>query len=169
MKILMIVAPNFRDAEFQKPFNIFKKNNIPVDITSFKVGNIMGADGMALNVNKDFYDIEISDYTAVVVIGGPGSSKLVGVHKLDTILKKAIEKNIVVASICFAGVVLAKAGILNNKKATVWNGNGKQKQILEDNGAIYIDKPVVVDVKIVTANGPDAAEEFGNTILNLIK
>jgi protease I len=39
---------------------------------------------------------------------------------------------------------------------------------LEDNGAIYEDKPVVIDGKIVTGNGPDAAQEFGETIKELL-
>ena len=35
-------------------------------------------------------------------------------------------------------------------------------------GAHYIDKNVVVDGHLVTANGPEAAEEFGKTLLNLL-
>jgi len=39
---------------------------------------------------------------------------------------------------------------------------------LEDNGAIYEDKPVVIDGKIVTGSGPAAAKEFGETIKGLL-
>jgi len=39
-----------------------------------------------------------------------------------------------------------------------------QKKDLRDHGAIWSDGPVEVDGKIITANGPDAAYEFGLAI-----
>jgi protease I len=61
---------------------------------------------------------------------------------------------------------LAKAGVLKGKKATVWSSSldrGPVK-ILKENGVIYEDKDVVQDGKIITANGPGAAEEFGQKL-----
>jgi putative intracellular protease/amidase len=36
-------------------------------------------------------------------------------------------------------------------------------------GAIYLKSSVVVDGKIITACGPEAAKEFGEEILKLLK
>jgi putative intracellular protease/amidase len=41
-------------------------------------------------------------------------------------------------------------------------------KILEDNGAIYEEKFVVADEKIVTASGPEAAEEFAMKIVEVL-
>jgi len=76
--------------------------------------------------------------------------------------RAALEKNKIVAAICIAPVTLAKAGLLKGKKATVWSSEANQLKSL---GAIYTGKPVERDGLIVTANGPQAAEEFGETIL----
>jgi len=41
-------------------------------------------------------------------------------------------------------------------------------KILQNNGAIYEDKRVVVEGKIITGNGPGAAEEFGQAIVEAL-
>ena len=63
-----------------------------------------------------------------------------------------------------------KSRSAENKKATVWqNISDKESiKILEKNGAEFINKDVVFDGKIITANGPAAAEKFGESILKLI-
>ncbi|PIR71487.1 MAG: hypothetical protein COU43_02395, partial [Candidatus Nealsonbacteria bacterium CG10_big_fil_rev_8_21_14_0_10_37_25] len=77
----------------------------------------------------------------------------------------------VLASICISPVILAKAGVLKGKKATVWSSpmDKVPVRILEENEAIYQDKSVVADGKIVTANGPAAAEKFAKAIITALK
>ncbi|GAG39121.1 unnamed protein product, partial [marine sediment metagenome] len=75
----------------------------------------------------------------------------------------------IVAAICISPVVLAQARLLKDRKATVWNGDGKQEEILTAQGAEYVDQDVVVDSRIVTANGPPAAKKFGKTIAEMLK
>jgi putative intracellular protease/amidase len=41
--------------------------------------------------------------------------------------------------------------------------------IIKENGAIYSSDPVVIDGNIVTANGPDASEEFALSIDKILK
>ncbi|GAJ17159.1 unnamed protein product, partial [marine sediment metagenome] len=69
------------------------------------------------------------------------------------------------SAICIAPVTLANAGILDKKKATVFRSEVKA---IKRKGAIYTGKVVEVDGNIITAEGPQAAEEFGKTIINLL-
>ncbi|MEA3344083.1 MAG: DJ-1/PfpI family protein, partial [Patescibacteria group bacterium] len=73
-------------------------------------------------------------------------------------------------AICIAPAILARAGALKGKKATVWNSAMDKSaiKILESNGAIFQPEPVVVENKIITANGSHAAEEFAETIIKII-
>jgi protease I len=102
----------------------------------------------------------------VVFVGGSGSKQYFEDPEALEIAKKAYEKGKIVAAICIAPVILANAGILKGKKATVHHGN---EQELEKKGANYINQNVVKDGKIITACGPSAAREFGNTIAKEIK
>jgi len=77
----------------------------------------------------------------------------------------------VLAAICIAPGILAAAGVLNNKKVTVWSSAMDKSfiRILEKSGAKYLDKSVVSDGKIITASGPDAAQEFAQAIIDRLK
>ncbi|MEM2674590.1 MAG: DJ-1/PfpI family protein, partial [Candidatus Hadarchaeales archaeon] len=79
-----------------------------------------------------------------------------------SLAKEAAELGKKVCAICIAPVILANAGLLENRKATVWDG--EFRRMLEEKGAKYVNKSVVVDGNIITANGPGAASEFGRTI-----
>jgi protease I len=85
------------------------------------------------------------------------------------VLKQAADKRKVIAAICIAPTLLAKAGLLKYKKATVWNGDRMQEAFLKREGAIYTDEPLTIDGNIITANGPDAAEQFGKAIAEALK
>lgn len=72
----------------------------------------------------------------------------------------------IVSAICFAPVILANAGLLKEKKATV---AGTQAKNIRDKGAIYTGPGVTVDGNIITANAPKASRLFGQTICTLLK
>src|SRR3989344_326100 len=86
------------------------------------------------------------------------------------IARKTIEAGKKLAAICIAPTILARAGVLKGKRATAWTSalNKKSIDILKENGAEYVDKPVVED-EIITANGPESAEEFGNVLKKILE
>jgi len=71
----------------------------------------------------------------------------------------------VVGAICIAPGILARAGILKGRKATVFPS---EIEALKRNGAFYTALPVVIDGRIVTASGPEAAEEFGKALVKTL-
>ena len=171
-KILFIVAfRNFRDEEFFVPKEILEKNGIEIKVASTQKGLALGADGGSVEVDYSLDEIKIDDFDAFVFIGGPGMVENLDNPSFQTLAKEAFEKNKFLAAICIAPALLAKAGVLKGKKATVWSSalNRHPIKILEENGAIYQDQNVVVDGNLITANGPTAAKEFGEKILEIIK
>jgi len=70
-----------------------------------------------------------------------------------------------VGAICIAPGILARAGILKDKKATVFPS---EIETLKREGAHYSALPVVIDGKIVTADGPEAAEGFGKALVKTL-
>ena len=170
MKVLIIIAKQgFQDTEFSVPKKILEDNGFETVVASTEKGTCLGKFGLETEAEISFDDIDPDRFDAVFIVGGPGSPKLVGIEKLESILKKMDEDKKIISAICYAPVVLAKAGLLKNKKATVWNEDGSLQPLIEEDGASYVDKPVVVDDRFITGNGPDAAEEFGNTLLRILK
>ncbi len=170
-KVVMIIAfRDFRDAEYFVPREILEKAGAETITASTKSGTAIGADGGETEINLLVSEINMDDFDAVVFVGGPGCLDALDNEDSYRLAKETVSRNKVLASICISPVILARAGVLSGKKATVWSSSADRGpvKILEENGAIYHDKPVVMDGKIITASGPAAAQEFGETIKQLL-
>ncbi|MBW2994942.1 DJ-1/PfpI family protein [Candidatus Woesearchaeota archaeon] len=162
-KILMIVAPEgFRDEECFVPKKVFEENKAEVTIASKDVKEAKGKLGGKIKVDMDISDAEVNDYDAIVFIGGPGAAAYFEDDIAQAIAKEAYDSGKVVAAICIAPSILANAGILKGKKATVYPS---EEENLKDKGAEYTGESLTIDGKIITANGPDAAEDFAKEIV----
>ena len=170
-KIAMIIAfRDFRDEEYFVPKEILEAAGVEIKTVSNKMGTAIGADGGDVKVDLLVSEINPADFDAVVFIGGPGCLENLDNENSYKVARETVFQNKVLASICISPVILAKAGVLEGKKATVWSSpldRGPVK-ILKENGAIYQDEMVVVDGKIITGNGPGAAEEFGKAIVEVL-
>lgn len=168
MKILIAIPPEkFRDEELMKPVKIFQEAGIKFDLASSLAGVIMGSLGNKAKVNRTFEDIlmkGVEEYYALMIVGGQGTLvhlwNNVDLHELARIF---LTKGKVVAAIDNAPVVLAKAGILKKREATVVPGQTVREMMKED--AVIVSKPLFYKDRIVTANGVEMADEFARIIV----
>ena len=168
--VLLVIAPqNFRDEEYFYTMEALEDAGIHVDTASKTPGVKRGMLGGHALANLGLSKIDIKNYDAIVFIGGSGVPVYYHDKQALELAKEAYQQGKIVGAICLAPGILAYAGILKNKTATIWdNGSGRYTQILKSNGARYVKRDVVVDGKIVTANGTQAAREFGDTIARMI-
>jgi len=169
-KAVMIIAfRDFRDVEYFVPKEILEKSGVEVKTASNKLGTAIGADGGDTSVDFIVSQVNVVDFDAIIFVGGPGCLDALDNEDSYRVAKEAVSQNKVLAAICISPVILAKAGVLEGKKATCWTDPlGSQVKILKEKGAIFEKKSVVVDGKIITANGPGAAEEFGKAIVEVL-
>jgi len=169
-KVLMVIAPkDFRDEELFEPMAVFESNGLKVDVVSTTKGECVGMLGNKITVEKTIYDVNPDDYVAIVIVGGIGSKEYLWNNtKLIELVKEFYNKNKVVSAICLSPVVLARAGILKGKKATVYPAPEAIEE-LKKAGAIYEDRGVVVDGNVITAKSPDYARLFGLEVLKAIE
>ena len=166
-KVLFVIAPeNFRDEELLKPKKIIESAGYEVEIASTRTGKAVGMLGTEVDVEKVVYDLSPEDYKAVVLVGGIGASVFFTDEKVQEFFREAYENGKIVAAICISPVTLAKAGILKGKKATVWHS---EAEALKEYGAKYTGNEVEIDGSIVTANGPEAAEKFGEALVRVLE
>ncbi|MBU0533011.1 DJ-1/PfpI family protein [Candidatus Micrarchaeota archaeon] len=174
MSILFIIAPEkFRDEELlhtQQVLENYGKNTV---VASTKKGTCTGVLGAKIESTLNLSEVNVDEYDAIVFVGGQGTPIIRNSDEATRITKEADQKGKIVAAICWAPTILAKAGILKERKATVWVGNDAEygkttDKVLEDYGAKYVAKAVVVDGNIVTADGPGSARQFGEEIAKLL-
>lgn len=170
-KVIFIIAfRDFRDAEYFLPKEILESAGVKIITASTRKGLAIGADGGEIEIDFLVPEVRPPELDAAVFIGGPGALKYLDNEDSYKLARETIAQNKILAAICISPVILAKAGVLEGKKATVWSSPMDKSAIrtLEQYKAIYENNPVVIDGKIITASGPSAAEEFGEKIKELL-
>ena len=146
-----------------------QKAGIAFDIASTRAGTCTGMLGGKTVAGISFEEIDPKNYNGLIIVGGSGSQT--HLWEDDMLVRLAIyfhETGKVVGAICLAPVVLAKAGILRQKKATVYDSPLAVME-MKKGKAMLVSQPVVTDSRIVTANGPPAAKDFAAAVLKELK
>jgi 4-methyl-5(b-hydroxyethyl)-thiazole monophosphate biosynthesis len=111
-------------------------------------------------------DLDYADgFDAVILPGGmPGATHLDESHEVGKLLDFAVKKEILVAAVCAAPLVLGKRGYLKGKNATCYPG-------YEDylKGAHLKTERVVHDGRFITSRGPGTSAYFAFEILSVLK
>jgi PfpI family intracellular protease len=166
-KIVMIIAPDkFRDEELSKPKKHFTELGAEVTVASTKKTTCKGMLGAEVKPDTTISKVKAADYDVVIFVGGSGARTFFNDRKVQKIAKDAVKKKKVVGAICVAPSILANAGLLKDKEATAYKS---EKDNLEKRGAKFKEEDVVSDGKIVTANGPEASEEFAKEIVKKLR
>jgi len=167
MKALMIIAKtNFRDEEYVEPRKVLEANGIEVIVASSSLATARGMLGTTIKPDILIDDVVVSNYDAIIFVGGSGAEEYYANQKALSIAKESVDSGKVLAAICIAPVILANAGVLNGKRATVFSSKIAN---IKAKGAIYVSKDVVQDGNIITACGPGAANAFGKAIVGAMK
>jgi protease I len=168
-KVLFIIAhTGYQPAEYGVPKQACLDAGFEVVTASDASGVATAKDNSTTEVDVVLSDVDAKEYDGIFMIGGSGALKHLDVQETNRIFNEAMLHNMPYGAICISPRILAKAHVLIDKKATGWNGDGELEQIFAQNNVQYIQKAVVVDENIITASGPEAAEEFGNAIVALL-
>ncbi len=171
MKIAVIVASkDFRDEEYFIPCQVFKEEGAEISVFSDKKGPIIGSYGGEAEAEYTLKEFTPKSFAAVVFIGGPGAMRFLDNKEGYQIAREAKETGTLLAAICISPLILARAGVLKGVEATVWSSSLDQSpvKILKEKGGVYKGEAVVQDGKIITANGPEAAEDFAKKIISVL-
>jgi protease I len=166
MKVLFVIAPDrYREEEFEVTTKILSGVGIEYDVASTKTGVCTGMTGGEQEAGLMISDADEKDYDGLVLIGGLGARDFLWADEdLCRLTGEFGKAGKVVAAICLAPVIMARAGILKDRQATVFESPASLK-LLEDGGANYVKIPVVADMNLITANHPTAAEKFAEAII----
>ncbi len=165
--VLMIIASQkFRDEELKEPREVLKSKGAEVVVASSRKGDCKGMLGAVEKVSKTLKEVKVSEYDAVLFVGGVGAQEYFKSAAAHAVAKKAYEGGAVVGAICIAPMILARAGLLKDKKATIWKGFAEKFKAEKVN---YTGADVERVGRIVTANGPKVARKFGETVAKMLE
>jgi protease I len=168
MKVLFIVAQkDFRDEELSEPRKALEKAGHLTRVASITTDTAIGMMGSKVTPDLAIADANASDFDMVVVVGGKGAPELAKHPEVKALIQEFDSQQKFVTAICIGPTILAQAGVLKGKRATVYSTDEAIVQI-EDAGAVYLNEAVVRDGRIITACGPTAARDFGSELVTVL-
>lgn len=169
-KVVFVIAhEGFQSVEYSVPKTLLEQSGIIVETASNKTMPATANDGSTIEVDMKISDVDINHVDGVIFIGGPGTMDHLDNQESYNLIKQANDLGKLVGAICLAPRILVNAGILENKRATGWNGDNELGPFFKEHNVNYKNEDVVVDGNIVTAVGPNAAREFGEQIISLLE
>lgn len=168
--VFVVSFKDFRDEEYFIPKQLLESKGVQVITASNEKGIAIGFYGGETNVDIYINEIQPSDFDALVYVGGSGCLSSLNNETSWFIIQKFFTNNKIIAAICISPVILADSGILKNRKATVWCSPMKKDAVkkLKESEVKFVNSSIVIDDKIITANGPAAVNEFAESIYTLI-
>ena len=159
MKVMVPLANGFEEIEALTVVDVLRRAGIKTETVGVIGSVIEGAHGVKVMVDKRLNQVVSDEYDAIILPGGsPGYLNLGKSAQLMEILKSFNRQNKVIGAICGAPLILAKQGLLDNKRATVYPG--MEKELPYPRG-----KNVVVDGNVITSQAPGTAMEFALKIV----
>ena len=167
--ILVVASKGFQPVEYGDTLKVLQDEGLKVITASNSGDTAVSSKGDPVNVDITIDKIKPDMYDGLFLIGGPGALEHLDNPNMYFIIEEAKKNNKVYGAICVSPRILAKAKVLENKKATGWDEDNNLAEIFKTYNVTYIKQPVVADGNVITANGPHAALSFGHEIANTLK
>lgn len=125
--------------------------------------------GLTLMPNQLLEQVNPDDFDALAIPGGFEPSGFYEEALSDpflNVIRHFAEHEKLIASVCVSSIALGVAGVLDGKKATTYHQvGGQRKKQLEETGALFVDRPVVIDGQFISSTGPGTAVEVALALL----
>ena len=165
MKVLMLYADGFEDVEAIATRDVLVRAGIEVIDAKIKEDSqiVVSSHKMSLTGFLSVKNLNVEEFSALILPGGSrGVNNLLQSNDVDKLVKEFNNAHKWVCAICAAPMVLAKNGLLQNKRYTCYPGCN------EGLDGIYTGEEVVVTDNIVTARSMLYSVPFGLKIVELL-
>jgi protease I len=166
-KVAIIVADYVEEAEFTEPKKALEDAGVEVTVISTKGDEIHGMHHAELTdtfeADMQIDEANAEDYDMIVMPGGAiNADELRMSDRAKNWIRNFLAKGKPIAAICHAPWVLASADVVDGVRLTSYP---TLRDDLQNAGATWIDKELVIDNDIITSRNPDDIPAFNNAIL----
>jgi protease I len=163
--VLVFVARRmYREEPLEGLRSKFDKHGIRLKVASRDTAVAVGMNRTVSRPDMRLRDADPADFDMLVLNGGSGAA----LYWDDTVVHAKVREfaraGKPLAAIETAPVILAKAGVLKGRRATVYPHRAAVTWLTE-NGARYSFNPVVTDDGIITASDTEQTKPFVDAIL----
>lgn len=171
-KIAILATDGFEQSELLKPKQLLEDAGASTVVISLAdnqriKGWNQGEWGEQVDVDLHLGEARASDYDALVLPGGVINPDKLRLHEeaIDFI-REFGRTGRPLAAICHGPWTLINAGIAKGKHLTSWPS---LRTDLENAGARWEDKEVIVDGSLITSRKPDDIPAFTRTLIHMLE
>lgn len=161
-RIAILSTDGFEQSELVEPLEALRTAGAEVHVIAPEGGSIRGWDhgdwGREIDVDRTLAEADPDDYDSLVLPGGVmNPDKLRMRQDATTFVRAFFKEGKPVAAICHGPQILIDCGVLEGREVTSYPSI---KIDLENAGARWVDREVVVDDGLVTSRRPDDLPAF---------
>lgn len=157
-KVIALVDHEFDDLELWYPVLRLREEGAQVDLVGPKADTTyVGKDGVPVDSDYAFGDVNPDDYDAVIIPGGWAPDKIRRFDEVKDLVRKMNDDKKTIGQICHAGWVTISADILEGKTVTSTPGI---KDDMKNAGAKWVNEAVVTDGHLVSSRRPPDLPEY---------
>ncbi len=164
--VLVFVARRmYREEQLEGLRSQFDKHGVRLKVASRDTTIAVGMNRTVIRPDIRLRDADPADFDMLVLNGGSGAALYWDDSIVHAKVREFAQAGKPLAAIETAPVMLAKAGVLKGRRATVYPHRAAVTW-LKQNGALYSFNPVVTDDGIITASDTEQTKRFVDAILN---
>jgi protease I len=168
VKVAILSTNGYEEEELVKPMEALKEHGAAVHIIAPEKGKIRGWNhgewGNEVKVDLTVGEADADDYDALLIPGGViNPDKLRRDEEAVQFVSRFFEMDKTVASICHGPQMLIEAEVVKDRTMTSFSSIKKD---LQNAGANWIDKEVVVDGRLITSRNPGDLKVFNKTVID---
>jgi len=165
--VLVPLAQGCEELEAVTIMDLMVRAGVTVISASLDEKPVVASRGTVLIASTTINKVKAADIDMIILPGGlPGADNLNTDPYIQNLITQLNDNNKPIAAICAAPKILAKAGLLNGKKATAFPGTLEEfnsKKIQIDHS-----QAVIKDGNIITSRGPGTAMDFALELIAIL-
>ena len=164
--VLVPLAQGCEELEAVTVVDLLRRAGIEVVTAGLDAQPVTASRGMTLLPDMTMEMALQQSFDMVVLPGGlPGADHLGDDPRVIRLLQEMAASGAYTAAICAAPRVLARAGLLDGKRATSYPG---ALDIEAVPGIEYLETAVVTDGRVITSRGPGTAMDFALVLIETL-
>lgn len=166
-KVAILATDGFEQSELFEPKKALEEAGAEVSVVSLETGEIKGWNennwGKTIAVDLTIDEADAEEFDALQLPGGVMNPDKLRMNKeAVSFIKSFFDAGKPVAAICHAPWTLIEADVVKGRTITSW---ASLRTDLENAGAEWVDKEVVVDNGLVTSRNPDDIPAFNQKMV----
>ena len=157
-KVAVILAEGFEEVEAIAPVDLLRRAGIECVTVSLSEERLVSSSrGIPMLADQSWEAFDFESCDGLVLPGGlAGTERLLADARVEVLLRRYAAEGKLTAAICAAPTVLAKAGLLEGRRAICYPGLEEKLR-----GATVCCERVVRDGTVITSRGMGTSVPFG--------